>query len=103
MTSIKLGTVPSQRAKLGQLSGNCMIWDTQLRQYMSIPLARVDTGLSCTGESSMQQKLKKYDVYQYDPWGGHHSVMSASSKTEVYERCKKQGYPRSKVEVFERK
>ena len=47
--------------------------------------------------------LKVYDVYEYDPWGAHHSVVKAYSKQEIYDDKKKQGYKRSDLEIFERK
>ena len=47
--------------------------------------------------------LKVYDVYEYDSWGAHHSVVKAYSKQEIYDDEKKQGYKRSDLEIFERK
>ena len=47
--------------------------------------------------------LKEYDVYEYDPWGAHHSIVKAHNKTEIYDAKKKKGYKRSDLEIFERR
>ena len=47
--------------------------------------------------------MKKYDVYHYDIWGAHHSVVSANSKEEIYNQAKRMGYKKKDVEVFEKR
>jgi hypothetical protein len=53
--------------------------------------------------TNSKSPLKEYDVYEYDPWGAHHSIVKAHNKTEIYDAKKKKGYKRTDLEIFERR